>query len=299
MTTIENKDEVVSVELPAPASWKKLFMPKKGGTPRKSEIVFVAPTGEEFANRKQLEQYLKSHPGNPPISEFDWSTGETPRRSARISEKAKATPPSKGSEPPRKRGRRSSATKKDNMGKTDASKEDAQEKKEVEMQDTEAEDKEGGKGEDASKGKVQDEGGKENEPDGKIKGNAPEGTVSEGVGDTADEAAVADEPPKADPVEEPSNTDAKAEEKQEVELGEGVSGAQDGKQDQPGDSVEAKIGLAQEFSKGKAKEVQEKDDQHMPQENNVKGMVMENGKVDQAGPRDSNPRCPSPAPIAC
>ncbi|THG02869.1 hypothetical protein TEA_011928 [Camellia sinensis var. sinensis] len=65
-------------------------MPKKAGTPKKNEIIFTALTGEEIINRKQLEQYLKSHPGNPAISEFDWGTGETPRKSARISEKAKA-----------------------------------------------------------------------------------------------------------------------------------------------------------------------------------------------------------------
>ena len=86
-------------------------MPKKGGTPRKTEIIFIAPSGEEITSRKQLEQYLKSHPGNPAVSEFDWSTGETPRRSARISEKAKVTPPPQN-EPPKKR-RRSSMSKKD------------------------------------------------------------------------------------------------------------------------------------------------------------------------------------------
>ncbi|KAI8024766.1 Methyl-CpG-binding domain-containing protein 10 [Camellia lanceoleosa] len=54
-------------------------MPKKAGTPKNNEIIFTAPTGEEIINRKQLEQYLKSHPGNPAISEFDWGTSETPR----------------------------------------------------------------------------------------------------------------------------------------------------------------------------------------------------------------------------
>ncbi|PON90098.1 Methyl-CpG DNA binding [Trema orientale] len=109
---MENKvDEVVSVELPAPPAWKKLFVPKKAGTPRKTEIIFIAPSGEEITSRKQLEQYLKSHPGNPAVSEFDWGTGETPRRSARISEKVKVTPPPEN-EPPRKR-RRSSVSKKD------------------------------------------------------------------------------------------------------------------------------------------------------------------------------------------
>ncbi|KAL6563180.1 hypothetical protein OROHE_005767 [Orobanche hederae] len=107
------KDDVVSVELPAPAPWKKLYLPKKGGTPKKNEILFIAPTGDEIGNRRQLEQYLKAHPGNPSISEFDWGTGETPRRSARISEKVKATTPYKESEPPKKRARKSSATKKD------------------------------------------------------------------------------------------------------------------------------------------------------------------------------------------
>ncbi|XP_030488436.2 methyl-CpG-binding domain-containing protein 11 [Cannabis sativa] len=110
---MENKvDEVVSVELPAPPAWKKLFVPKKAGTPRKTEVIFIAPSGEEISTRKQLEQYLKSHPGNPPVSEFDWTTGETPRRSARISEKVKVTPPPPENEPPRKR-RRSSISKKD------------------------------------------------------------------------------------------------------------------------------------------------------------------------------------------
>ena len=75
--------------------------------------MFIAPTGEEINTRKQLEQYLKAHPGNPPITEFDWGTGETPRRSARISEKAKATPtPEK--EPPKKRSRKSLSAKKEN-----------------------------------------------------------------------------------------------------------------------------------------------------------------------------------------
>lgn len=110
-------DEIVSVELPAPPSWKKLFTPKQGGTPKKNEVVFITPTGEEVKNRKQLEQYLKTHPGNPAISEFDWSTGETPRRSARISEKAKAMRPPSLFESPKKRRRTSSGTKKDSKEK--------------------------------------------------------------------------------------------------------------------------------------------------------------------------------------
>lgn len=86
--------ETVSDELPAPAGWKKKLIPKKGGTPQKYEVVFIAPTGEEFKAKKILEKHLKANPGGPSISEFNWSTGEiTPtRRSARISEKVKESP---------------------------------------------------------------------------------------------------------------------------------------------------------------------------------------------------------------
>ena len=109
------------------------FMPKKGGTPKKNEIVFIAPTGEEITNRRHLEQYLKSHPGNPAMSEFDWGTGETPRRSVRISEKAKATPPSEP-ELPKKRSRKTSASKKDDKEKETGT-EEIEVVKEVHMQD--------------------------------------------------------------------------------------------------------------------------------------------------------------------
>ncbi|XP_028753914.1 methyl-CpG-binding domain-containing protein 11-like isoform X2 [Neltuma alba] len=121
-------EEALSVELPAPPGWKKKFFPKKGGTPKKNEIVFTAPTGEEINNKKQLEQYLKAHPGGPAVSEFEWGTGETPRRSARISEKAKASPVE--TQPPKKRSRKSSASKKD------ASQEDKKETTDVQMQET-------------------------------------------------------------------------------------------------------------------------------------------------------------------
>lgn len=105
------------------------FFPKKSGTPKKNEIVFTAPTGEEITSKKQLEQYLKAHPGGPAASEFDWGTGETPRRSARISEKVKVTPTPE-SDPPKKRGKRSSASKKDASGE-----EEKEETKDVEMQE--------------------------------------------------------------------------------------------------------------------------------------------------------------------
>lgn len=84
-------------------------------------------------NRKQLEQYLKSHPGNPPLSEFDWGTGETPRRSVRLSEKAKAAPPPE-IEPLKKRGRKASALKPDKK-EAEVVPQEADGKKDVELQD--------------------------------------------------------------------------------------------------------------------------------------------------------------------
>ncbi|XP_061992144.1 methyl-CpG-binding domain-containing protein 11-like [Rosa rugosa] len=116
MASSVEKEEVVTLELPAPSGWMKKFVPKQSGTPKKNEIIFTAPTGEEISNKKQLEQYLKAHPGGPLVSEFDWGTGETPRRSARISEKVKATP-SPESDPPKKRSRKTSASKKDSKEK--------------------------------------------------------------------------------------------------------------------------------------------------------------------------------------
>ncbi|CAA2943487.1 methyl- -binding domain-containing 11-like [Olea europaea subsp. europaea] len=83
------QNEVVAIELPAPPGWIKKFIPKKGGTPRRNDIVFTAPTGEEIKNKRQLDQYLKSHPEGPSAAEFDWGTGDTPRRSSRLSEKSK------------------------------------------------------------------------------------------------------------------------------------------------------------------------------------------------------------------
>ncbi|KAF3683140.1 Methyl-CpG-binding domain-containing protein 11 [Capsicum annuum] len=189
-------DEIVSVELPAPPSWKKLsvvrfsslsfslsiptliycarveglpetatlpprvrgFTPKQGSTPKKNEVVFITPTGEEVKNRKQLEQYLKSHPGNPAISEFDWSTGETPRRSARISEKAKAMRPASLLESPKKKRRTSSGTKKDSKEK-DAAK--------VEKEGSQTEGLESAKEESENLDKKDGEAGAEMEDKGK------------------------------------------------------------------------------------------------------------------------------------
>ncbi|KAL8208747.1 hypothetical protein R6Q57_008159 [Mikania cordata] len=116
MASLSANDEVVSLELPAPSGWKKMFLPKKAGTPKKNEIVFTSPTGEEITTRRQLDQYLKSHPGGPKISEFDWGTGETPRRSSRIIEKVKLAPSPPETEPIKKKPRRS-ASKKDKKDK--------------------------------------------------------------------------------------------------------------------------------------------------------------------------------------
>ncbi|XP_050285124.1 methyl-CpG-binding domain-containing protein 11-like [Quercus robur] len=109
---VENHNDAVPVELPAPEGWKKLFNPKKSGTPRRNEVVFVSPTGEEIKSKRQLDQYLKSHPGGHSSSEFDWSTGGTPRRSSRISQKSKATE-SPEAEPPKKRSAKKGAKEKD------------------------------------------------------------------------------------------------------------------------------------------------------------------------------------------
>lgn len=153
-------DEIVSVELAAPPSWKKLFTPKQGGTPKKSEVVFITPTGEEVKNRKQLEQYLKAHPGNPAIAEFDWSTGETPRRSARISEKVKAMRPPSLLESPKKKRRTSSGTKKVSKEK-DAAKAEKESSETKGMESSKEENENLGKKAGEAEGEMEDEGKKE------------------------------------------------------------------------------------------------------------------------------------------
>lgn len=117
--------ETVPEELPAPAGWKKKLLPKKGGTPKKYEVVFVAPTGEEFKGKKPLERHLKANPGGPSISEFDWSTGEiTPtRRSSRISEKVKESPVKTPESESKKKPKRSRKSKGDSE---DAEKQESQ-----------------------------------------------------------------------------------------------------------------------------------------------------------------------------
>jgi hypothetical protein len=98
------KKEAGVTELPAPSGWTKKLAPIRGG---KFEVIFVSPTGEEIKSKRQLTQYLKAHPGGPASSEFDWGTSDTPRRSARLSEKVKPTESPEGEKTP-KRGRSSS-----------------------------------------------------------------------------------------------------------------------------------------------------------------------------------------------
>ncbi|KAJ4708246.1 Methyl-CpG-binding domain-containing protein [Melia azedarach] len=180
------KEEEVCLELSAPSGWKKKFVPKKSGTPKKSEIVFTAPTGEEISNKRQLEQYLKAHPGGPASLEFDWGTGDTPRRSARISEKVKATPPAE-SEPPKKRGRKSSASKKDGKDRENAA-ETTNETKEAEMQEAEKTEKDNVKVEEKDVVKEsRDENEDEQDPDAKAVFAAPgEAKVGEDVNTSSD-----------------------------------------------------------------------------------------------------------------
>lgn len=82
------EEEIDSVELPAPAGWKK-FVPKNSGIPRKNDVLFISPTGEKIRSRKQLTLFLRAHPGGPSPSEFDWRYGDAPRRSARINDEKK------------------------------------------------------------------------------------------------------------------------------------------------------------------------------------------------------------------
>ncbi|XP_073118887.1 uncharacterized protein [Henckelia pumila] len=278
------KDDVVSVELPAPGSWKKLYLPKKGGTPKKNEILFIAPTGEEINSRKQLDQYLKLHPGNPAIAEFDWGTGETPRRSTRISEKVKATPPSKGSEPPTKRGRRSSLAKKDK--KIEIEKEETDGKKEIEIpggESNEKKDEENKEDGDKSEGeKLQDNVPQENA--------GTEVEIHDKVPAKDDETEV-DE--KVNGVEESSTVEEKAEDKQ-------ISGTVENPPSGPDEAQTDVANGVAPASGGDAIAIEENsgitDMQVEEQEKNMKGDVMENGKVNQPA---LAPHHSSSTPISC
>jgi hypothetical protein len=41
-------------------------------------VIFVAPDGEEVKNKRQLDKYIKSHPGTAIASDFDWSVPGLP-----------------------------------------------------------------------------------------------------------------------------------------------------------------------------------------------------------------------------
>ncbi|KAK4774192.1 hypothetical protein SAY87_029211 [Trapa incisa] len=160
-SSVERGDEeVVSLDLPAPAGWTKKYVFKKGGTPKKNSIIFTSPTGEEFSNKKSLDKYLKSHPGGPPISEFNWGTGETPRRSARISEKAKTTSPPE-IEPPKKR-RKTLSLKEAKV---------SEETKDVNMEDAEKTEKENPKAEDGNVEEAPEEVADKIDEDTKVEDN--------------------------------------------------------------------------------------------------------------------------------
>lgn len=268
-------EELFSFELPAPPGWNKKFMPKKAGTPKKNEIVFTAPTGEEIINRKQLEQYLKSHPGNPAISEFDWGTGETPRRSARISEKAKAAPTLESDTPTKKRSRKSSASKKDDK------------EKEVAPEETEAV-KDGDKTEEIKKHVV-----KENQDEQK-----DETCDTEGKAKDAPEEAKLGQDVKMPDADESKDGDAEPGNSKAVEIGKvadssEVTGNDKGKAEEPGVQekveqipVEEKPDTCNAEEKtcqmeGKVKEGQKNEEQNKPMDNEiskkVEGTVIENG----------------------
>ncbi|PSS07507.1 Methyl-CpG-binding domain-containing protein [Actinidia chinensis var. chinensis] len=305
-------NDVVSVELPAPSAWKKLFMPKKGGTPRKNEIVFIAPTGEEINSRKQLEQYLKSHPGNPALSEFDWGTGDTPRRSARISEKVKATPPSSESESPRKRGRKSLGSKDRKEKETRA--EETEGKKDVEMHDVVSTEKAAGeeKGEGDSE-KTQEKGLEEVPGKDAIIQHDPQetknGEMEEPKEDKQTVEAGGNEVTQNDKNVDNKEVFGKAEQT-ESEAAK-VNGASDEKDELENVTVPTSIGLVQEkpaeiaHSSGNIEEKNEvqvsdgKCDLKVEESGKTIDVdVMENGKANQPGRTDAE-HLPTPSAVSC
>ncbi|KAH0451561.1 hypothetical protein IEQ34_018860 [Dendrobium chrysotoxum] len=124
-----------SVELPAPAGWKK-FIPKDGA-PKRNGVSFISPTGEEIKNRKHLDRFLRSHPGGPSPAEFDWGYGDTPRRSVRIREKVKASE-SLEDDQPKKRQRKLNSSKGKRKTNSEDTEEEVDEAPESENPDTQA-----------------------------------------------------------------------------------------------------------------------------------------------------------------
>lgn len=299
------------------------YLPKRGGTPRKNEIVFVAPTGEEISSRKQLEQYLKSHEGNPAISEFDWGTGETPRRSARISEKVKSSPTSLEIEPQMKRRKRSSITKKEKEaeagkeeaegtevdGKPDAAKEaegmEVDGKQDAVTEDKADEDKETKVG---SEDKLQEETVKVSEQDAivdtdvqsdakdvKPDMNGKDDVKDNGTGDASHEGEKAEHEKLSENVQEPvseaaphasselATPDKPIENEQGATNGAATQVANRG----PHVSTQEVNGIQEDSIKTSVQE------QEQEQGNNLKAESMDNSKVNQS------PHHPSPTPISC
>ncbi|XP_031092124.1 methyl-CpG-binding domain-containing protein 10-like [Ipomoea triloba] len=250
-------DELVSVELPAPPSWKKLYMPTEGG-----RVVFVAPTGEEINNKRQLGQYLKSHPGNPAASEFDWGTGETPRRSSRISEKSKARPLTSEIETHKKRRRTSSGRKKDSKEAEEAEGKEEEKDKEA-AKETEGEEK---KEAETAKEETEDKKEGEESTEPKDEDTAKDDKSLDDSKDGAAEVVV--------------NADKAETESKSTELTSSMEGTDEIKE-----------------SKGSDDHPKLQDEEI---ENNKKGPVIENGVGSQPQPGFTNtPNNPSPAPISC
>ncbi|MCO5582570.1 hypothetical protein L7F22_036468 [Adiantum nelumboides] len=80
---------------PTPSGWRRKLIPYigKGLVSARIDVTFVAPTGEEFSSKSQLQRYLKKTKGSPSIAEFIWSIDETPRRSSRSASKRSKSPP--------------------------------------------------------------------------------------------------------------------------------------------------------------------------------------------------------------
>ncbi|KAJ6747295.1 METHYL-CPG-BINDING DOMAIN-CONTAINING PROTEIN 11-LIKE [Salix koriyanagi] len=92
-----------------PSSCSCLY-PRKVGPLRKVRLFSLHQLGKKSRAKDSWNSTSKHTLVGTAVSEFDWGSGETPRRSARISEKAKVTPV-KESGPPKKRIKKSSASK--------------------------------------------------------------------------------------------------------------------------------------------------------------------------------------------
>ena len=41
-------------------------------SPGKKDVSYVAPDGEEIKTKRQMDKYLKAHPGTLTVSDFEW-----------------------------------------------------------------------------------------------------------------------------------------------------------------------------------------------------------------------------------